>query len=176
MKRFFPLALALLLPFGAAQTTPSTDRTVTGPGGYEYTPGMTPEQQQQLKNHLDKQLATPKLVSRSAQAAVTAILNEQGRISGLVGPLPRELGEALNRAAIRIPVQLVLGGSAANTSGLNRVKRVLVNASAPTTMIATSEYLITVDASGIAVYQTAFMASQVHQNVQQLVDTFAKKP
>ncbi|ABW34998.1 hypothetical protein Dgeo_2955 (plasmid) [Deinococcus geothermalis DSM 11300] len=171
MNGHLTLALAAVFSVASAQTP----NTVTGPGGYAYTPGMTPAQQQQLKARMDKLLAPPKLVGSGVGAAVTAVLNTQGLISGLVGPLPRELGEALNRAAIRTPVQLVLATQGVPaTASLSRVKRVLLPTNSPTTMLATTDMLITVDAGRINVYQSAYLADQVHQNVQQIIDATAK--
>lgn len=171
MKRRLTLALAAVFSVASAQTS----NTVTGPGGYEYTPGMSDAQQQQLKARMDKLLAPPKLVGSGVKAAVTAVLNEPRQISGLVGQLPRELAEALNRAAIRTPVQLVLATqSAPGTVPMPRVKRVLLPISSPTTMLATTDMLITVEAGRINVYQSAYLAGQVHQNVQQIIEATAK--
>ncbi|GGB73823.1 hypothetical protein [Deinococcus soli (ex Cha et al. 2016)] len=163
--------LSLVLSLTAAQA----QGTVRGPGGYEYTPGLTPEQQAQLRAKLEERLALPKVIGRTAKAAVTAILNEPTLISGMVGPLPRELAEALNRAAIRTPVRLVMATqSTRNVIAMPRVQTLLVNAASPVTMLATKDLLITVDGQGVTVYQTALQAGQVHQNVQQLIDALAK--
>lgn len=167
MNRLSMFILAALLCTAAAQKQGMS----TGPGGYEYTPGMTPAQQQQLKARMDALLAPPKLVGSGVKAAVTAILNTQGRVSGLVGPLPRELAEALNRAAIRTPVHLVLATQGAPaTASLSRVKTVLLPTGSPTTMLATTDLLITVESGRISVYQSAYLANQVHRNVQQIID------
>lgn len=171
MKRLPAVLIASLLSLAVVQAR----TTASGPGGYEYSPGLTAAQRAQLRARMDRLLAPPRVLSCTLQGAITAVLNARGPISGLVGSLPRDLAVALNRAAIRTPVQLVLASrSATNTSLLGRVRRALLPTASATTMIATGDLLITVDRQGVTVYQSTSLADQVRRSVQQVWEALAK--
>ncbi|MBZ9714969.1 hypothetical protein [Deinococcus multiflagellatus] len=167
MKRF--VSVLLLVSVFGTSVQAASQPLVSGPGGYQYTPGLTPAQQQQLKASLEAVVAPPTVVGTGLKPAVTAILNSRSQISGLVGPLPRELEEALNRAAIRTPVRLVMATKTAPvTAALARAKRILIPTSSVTTMIAADHLLITVTPQGITVLKSSHLAAQIHARVDQV--------
>lgn len=164
----------LVLGLASAQ---NLDQTYKGPIPYEYSKGLTDAQKAQLKAKMDALLVPPRLTGTTLRAAVTAVLNEHARIDALIGELPRDLAEALNRAAIRIPVQAVLSRAAAPNSGaLSRVKRLLVSTSARETIIATSTAVLRLQGGRVQVYESPYLAAQVRQGVQGVFQQAAKKP
>ncbi len=124
--------------------------------------GVSPTGQAQLLATLQSLTQKPVVLSTSVQDAANAILNENAHIEGVVGPLPQTLAAALERAAIRTPVRLIVASRGEGARyRFTRVGTVVVNAAATSTSIATSQGVIVVQGTQVTLLRAPLAAASV---------------
>lgn len=154
------LALSLLLSTATAGTVPIVvdGRTYTVPDT------VTPAQRALIVKTIREQTAPPELVGRTLREAVTVLINERTAVNGVTAQLPRELLDALSRAALVGKVTLVTGPRESYT--LPRVTVAHLQQTPTMSMIATSEYVVVVRGTSVLTYRSVAMAQRVAAQVQ----------
>ena len=134
---------------------------------YQFTKGTSPAGQARLLSTFQSLTQPPVVLSTSVQDAANAILNENEHIDGVVGPLPQTLAVALERAAIRTPVRLVLaqGGEGASYR-FSRVRTVVVSAASSTSTIATGQRVIVVRGAQVQLLRAPLAAASIGRTVE----------
>ena len=171
MKNF--LFLLLLLSPAAAQTItmPANPNVPYSQPKAPAPPVQTQPTPAQLKA-AQEYYAPPKVVSSSMIMAVNLIINEKTDVTAMIGPLPRELQTALERAALHIPVYLAVGGGK-NLNIKNARQFVSPNA-APNTIIATRKNIIVFSGGQLKIWESPFQADQFRSSMKPYFTQFTQ--
>lgn len=168
MRKFLALSLLVSLP-ALALSPPS------GAGPYVFTGNLSAAEQAQLVARFQQLTAPPRVISTNPQDAANALLNEERAIKGMAGPLPQVLAAALERAAIRVPVQLlVTQTSEAARWSWKRVQARVVPGRADVTTLTTSNAVITVRGTQVWLLSAPLAASSVNALVDRTFNPNSK--
>lgn len=161
MKRLLLTVSGLSLATGTAQPINPNVPFTTPPAISAPKPGTaTPRQIQDAKAYY----ASPKIVSTSMIYAVNLILNERRSVTGLIGPLDRQLVTALERAGQVVPVQLAVGGG--TRLNIKYAQQSVHKQVVGYTIIATSKNTIVWQNGQLKVWESPFQADQVRDSMK----------
>lgn len=169
MKHLFPI---LLLFSAAAAQTITMPPNPNVPFSQPKAPAP-PVQAQPTPAQLkaaQEYYAPPKVVSSSMIMAVNLIINEKTDVTAMVGPLPRELQTALERAALHIPVYLAVGGG--KSLNIKNARQFVSPNNAPNTIIATRKNTIVFSDGQLKIWESPFQADQFRSSMKPYFNQF----
>lgn len=161
MTRVWSVMAALLAGSVSAQRlNPNVPFTTPPAQAAPRTSSATPQQIKDAQTYY----APPRVVSTSMIYAVNLIINERRSVTGLIGPLDRQLATALERAGQVVPVQLAVGGG--KRLNLKYARQYVGQAALGYTIIATAHNTIVWQGGQLKIWDSPFQADQVRDSLK----------